>query len=209
MWAAGGLIALFYIAPGLTTALFYKQQTELHMAPAAQGLLNMIAAIGAIEPVFDDRHYGATACRRLRLRTLLLACHLDRRPRTSLGYLFYSTVADAQMIEAVHGFGAAIATMSLVDLSVRATPRGSEGLGYALMISINNFARLGTDWLGSSMLDRLHLPFSDLVLMNAGTTLVAVPLVLLLPRVLVMPRESETHDAALLIVGHDQDGAFD
>ena len=28
MWAAGGLIALFYIAPGFSTALFYRQQTS-------------------------------------------------------------------------------------------------------------------------------------------------------------------------------------
>jgi MFS family permease len=204
MWAAGGLIALFYIAPGFTTALFYKQQTELHMAPPAQGLLNMIAAVGAIAGAITY----VFACRRFRLRTLLLAC-LSLATVTTLGYLFYSSVLNAQVIEAVHGFGAAVATMTLVDLSVRATPAGSEGLGYALMISINNFARLGTDWLGSAMLDHLHLPFSSLVLMNAATTLIAVPLVLLLPRVLVLPRESEAHDQALALVGHQQEGAFD
>jgi MFS family permease len=204
MWAAGGLIALFYIAPGFTTALFYKQQSELHMAPPAQGVLSMIGAVGAIG--------GAVAylfaCRRFRLRTLLLAC-LSLATVTTLGYLFYSSVVNAEAIEAIHGFGGAVATMSLIDLSVRATPAGSEGLGYALMISINNFARLGTDFVGSAMLDHLHLPFSSLVLMNAGTTLIAVPLVLLLPRALVRPRESEVHDEALRLVGHQQDGAFD
>jgi MFS family permease len=204
MWAAGGLIALFYIAPGFTTALFYKQQSELHMAPPAQGVLNMIAAAGAIAGALTYLF----ACRRFRLRTLLLAC-LSLATITTLGYLFYSSVANARAIEAIHGFAAAVATMSLVDLSVRATPAGSEGLGYALMISINNFARLGTDFMGSAMLDHLHLPFSALVLMNAGTTLIAVPLVLLLPKAMVLPRESEAHDEALRLVGHQQEGAFD
>jgi MFS family permease len=204
MWAAGGLIALFYIAPGFTTALFYKQQNELHMAPPAQGWLNTISALGAIVGAITY----AFACRRFRLRTLMLAC-LSIATATTLGYLFYSSVANAQIIEAAHGFGGALATLSLVDLSVRATPAGSEGLGYALMISINNFARLGTDWLGSAMLDRLHLPFGNLVLMNAVTTLIAVPLVLLLPMALVKRREGETADDVMLLAGHDQDGAFD
>ena len=48
MWAAGGLIALFYIAPGFSTALFYRQQDELHMRPPAQGSLTTGAALGAI-----------------------------------------------------------------------------------------------------------------------------------------------------------------
>jgi hypothetical protein len=38
MWAAAGLMALFYIAPGFTTALFYKQQNELHFTNADPGL---------------------------------------------------------------------------------------------------------------------------------------------------------------------------
>jgi MFS family permease len=204
MWAAGGLIALFYIAPGFSTALFYKQQAELHMAPPAQGLLSTIGALGAIAGAVTY----AFACRQFRLRTLLLAC-LSLATVTTLGYLFYSSVANAQIIEAAHGFGGALATMALVDLSVRATPAGSEGLGYALMISINNFARLGTDWLGSAMLDHMRLPFSDLVLMNAVTTLIAVPLVLLLPMALVARREAEVSEDVLTLAGHDQGGTFD
>ncbi len=193
MWAAGGLVALVYIAPGFTTALFYKQQTELHMAPQAQGILNTIAAIGAICGAIT---YGF-ACRRFGLRTMLLVC-LSFATATTLGFLFYSSVLNAQIIEAVNGFGGALATVALIDLSVRATPRGSEGLGFALMISISNFARFGTDWVGSAMLDKLHLPFSNLVLMNAATTLIAVPFVLLLPGVLVTRREGEAHEEGLV-----------
>lgn len=187
MWAAGGLIAFFYIAPGFTTALFYKQQAELHMGTPAQGWLNTIAALAAIAGAITY----AYVCRRYPLRTLLLAC-LSIATVTTLGYLFYTSVANAYAIEAAHGFGAALATTALVDLSVRATPAGSEGLGYALMISISNFTRFGTDWLGSEMLDHWHMPFSQLVLTNAVTTLIAVPLVLLLPRVLVSRRDGET-----------------
>jgi hypothetical protein len=43
MWAAAGLMALFYIAPGFATALFYKQQNELHFTTQTQGFLQLIA----------------------------------------------------------------------------------------------------------------------------------------------------------------------
>ncbi|HEY2707637.1 MAG TPA: MFS transporter [Caulobacteraceae bacterium] len=192
MWAAGGLIALFYIAPGMTTALFFKQQTELHMLPPAQGFLTMITAASAIAGTLTY----AVACRYIRLRYLLMIC-LGTATLTTMGYLFYSSVLNAQIIEVIHGFGAAIATLALVDLATRATPRGSEGLGYALMISITNITRFGTDFLGSLLLDKWRLPFGDLVLANAGTTLIAVPLVLLLPLALVNRRESEAADDAV------------
>jgi predicted MFS family arabinose efflux permease len=204
MWAAGGLIALFYIAPGFTTALFYRQQNELHMLPPAQGMLATVAALAGIAGAITY----AFACRTLTLRSLMLIA-LSLATLTTLGYVFYDTVPRAYVIGATHTFCEAMATTALVDLSVRATPRGSEGLGYALMISINNLARLGTDFAGSTMLDKLHLPFSSLVLMNAATTAVAVPLVLLLPAALVMRRDAETARQAERLVGGGQEGAFD
>ena len=38
-------MALFYIAPGFATALFYKQQNELHLGTQAQGFLQLIAGV--------------------------------------------------------------------------------------------------------------------------------------------------------------------
>lgn len=205
MWAAGGLIALFYIAPGFTTALFYRQQNELHMLPPAQGLLSTAAALSGVAGAITY----AFACRRLKLRTLMMIA-LALATITTLGYVFYDSVPRAYAIMVANTFCEAMATTALVDLSVRATPRGSEGLGYALMISINNLARIGTDFLGSLMLDKLHLPFSTLVVTNAATTAIAVPLVLLLPAALVMRREDEAGVQAVeRLVGGEQQGAFD
>ena len=78
-----------------------------------------------------------------------------------------------------------------MDLAVRATPVGSEGLGFSLMMSVRNLALFGTDWLGSAMIDKYHVPFNTLVLANCATTLVTVPLVLLLPRLLVQAKDDE------------------
>jgi len=110
---------------------------------------------------------------------------------TALGYLVYNTVLRVQMVETVYGFGFTLAELALMDLAVRSTPAGSEGLGFSLMMSVRNFALYGTDWLGSTLLDKYHLAFNNLVLINAATTAIAIPLIFLLPRALVMPKDSE------------------
>jgi len=72
MWGAAGLMALFYIAPGFGTALFYKQQNDLHFTTQLQGFLQLIAGVCGILAAVG---YGIL-CRRLNLRTLLIGCML-------------------------------------------------------------------------------------------------------------------------------------
>jgi len=116
----------------------------------------------------------------------------------NLIYLFYSTPARAQAIETLNGFGYTLAELALMDLAVRATPRGSEGLGFALMMSVRNFALYGTDWIGSKMLDKYHLAFSTLVLSNAATTAITIPLVFLLPLYIVRRKDAELVEEAAI-----------
>lgn len=186
MWAAAGLMALFYIAPGLQTALFYKQQNDLHMNTEGQGFLVFLSGgFGVLAAVL----YGFL-CKRFNLRTLLLWC-LGFGMAGNLAYLFYATVAEARVVESFNGFGYSLAELALMDLAVRATPAGSEGLGFSLMMSVRNLALFGTDWFGSNLLDRYHVHFSSLVLANAATTVITIPLSLLLPRLLVSRRDAE------------------
>ena len=70
LWAAAGLTALVFIAPGFGTALFYKQQNDLHMGTVAQGLLNAIAATCGLAAPF----VYIWACRRRNLRFMLWTC---------------------------------------------------------------------------------------------------------------------------------------
>lgn len=186
LWAAAGLSALVYIAPGLSTALFYKQQNDLHMDTVAQGVLGAIAASCSLAAPF----VYIWACRRRNLR-FMMTVSLAATAVTTLGYIFYSSVFNARIIEGLNGFTFTLTEVALMDLAVRATPQGSEGLGFSLMVSVRNFALFGTDWLGSLMLDKLHLPFNDLVLANAATTAVAVPFVFLLPAALVSRKDAE------------------
>jgi predicted MFS family arabinose efflux permease len=187
MWAAAGFMLLFYCAPGIATAVFYKQQNDLHMNTQAQGYLGFLSGLfGMISAAI----YGAYACRKFNLRKLLFVCMLFGTV-ANLAYLFYSTVHNAQIIESLNGFGYTLAEVAMMDLAVRATPAGSEGLGFSLMMSVRNLALFGSDWAGSKLLDAYHLQFSTLVIANAAITFIAVPLVLLLPRVIVMAKDSQ------------------
>ncbi len=189
MWAAAGLMALFYIAPGFGTAVFYKQQNELHMDTQTQGFLQLI---GGVFGVLAAVGYGIL-CRRLNLRTLLAGCMILGTV-ANLGYLFYSSLGRAQAIEGLNGFGYTLAELALMDLAVRATPAGSEGLGFSLMVSVRNLALFGTDWFGSKLLDAYHFSFDSLVIANSVTTAVAVPLVFLLPGIIVGRKDAESFE---------------
>ena len=187
MWAAAGLMALFYIAPGFATALFYKQQNDLHFTTQTQGFLQLIAGVCGILAAIG---YGIL-CRRLNLRTLLVWCMLVATI-ANLGYLFYSSLGRAQAIDGLNGFGYTLAELALMDLAVRSTPAGSEGLGFSIMISVRNLALFGTDWFGAHLLDQYQLSFAFVVIANSATTLIAVPLVFLLPRIVVARKDAET-----------------
>jgi len=124
---------------------------------------------------------------------LLVGCMIFATA-ANLGYLFYSSAGRAQAIEGLNGFGYTLAELALMDLAVRATPAGSEGLGFSLMVSVRNLALFGTDWFGSHLLDEYHFSFDSLVLANSLTTLIAVPLVFLLPRLLVIRKDAEIYE---------------
>lgn len=180
MWAAAGLMLLFYIAPGFGTALFYRQQNSLHMTPQLQGWLGFSASVAGILTAVA---YG-WACERFSLRALLLL-GIAASTVTTLLYVFYASVPAAFVIDTINGCSFTLAELALMDLAVRATPAGSEGLGYSLMLSVRNLALFGTDVLGSKLLDGYGWHFDWLVYANVGTTALALPFVVLLPAAIV------------------------
>jgi hypothetical protein len=101
----------------------------------------------------------------------------------------------ARIIESFNGFGYTLAEVAMMDLAVRSTPRGSEGLGFSLMMSVRNFTLFGSDWVGSKLLDVYHLQFNTLVLANAATSFIVIPLVLVLPSIVIMTRDAQRTNA--------------
>ena len=175
------------------TAVFYIQQNDLHMNTQAQGFLTFLSGSAG---VVAAALYGAFACRRLTLRTLLIVCLLAGAVG-NFAYWFYGSVTQASIAETVNGFGYTLAEVAIMHLAVRATPAGSEALGFSLIMSVRNFCLYGGDWSGAAMIDRWHLPFHQLVAINAATTLLAVPLVLFLPKALTLARDARQSDATI------------
>jgi len=186
MWAAMGLMALFYMAPGLATTLFYRQQDVLHLDTQKIGYLNGIGgACGIVAAVL----YGYLT-RKFNLRNLLFGC-LTLATLANLFYIVYNTYAAARLIDGLNGAAYALAECTLMDLAIRATPKGSEGLGFSLMMSVRNFALYGTDIFGSWLMDKHHVQFSSLVMSNSALTAIAVPLVAFLPLAMVGHKDAE------------------
>jgi len=191
LWSAAGLTLLVYLAPGFTTALFYRQQDVLHMNTIDQGFLALFGGgfgvAGAITYLW--------LCRRRNLR-FMLALGLAIGTAATFTYLNYGSLLQARMCASFNGFCGTFASTALMDLAVRATPAGSEGLGFSLMVSVRNITLFGSNWLGSMALDKFRLPFNDLVLANAATTAIAVPLVFLLPAIMVRRKDAEIYEEA-------------
>ena len=134
--------------------------------------------------------YGLV-CRRFNLRTLLFV-GIAISAGFSLLYLgYHPTHLAAIGIEIVVGFFGTLGVLPLFDLATRATPRGGEGMGYALMMSARNLALFGADWVGSYLQDHFHLPWNGLVFLNAGTTALCLIVVPFLPRLLMRHRDGE------------------
>jgi hypothetical protein len=205
MWAASGFMALFYFAPGFGTAIFYKQQDELHMTTQGQGFLYFLSGLfGMIAAAL----YGSYACRRWNLRTLLFASLLAGTV-ANFGYLFYSSVTRARIIDSVNGLGYTLAEVAMMDLAVRATPKGSEALGFSIMLSVRNLTLFGSDWVGSKLLDSFHWQFNNLVIANGATTFIAVLLVFALPKMIVRAKDAEPQQSHAQLVTASAESAHD
>ncbi len=186
LWAAAGLIVLYFFTPGFSTPLLYRQTDMLHFSPVFLGTLTTVSGIGQILGALT---YGVV-CRRFQLKPLL-NLGIVLTAASSLLYLSYHpTHTIAMGIEFVAGYLAVFGALPLYDLATRGTPLGGEGMGYALMMSARNVALFGADVVGSKILDTFkHFPWNDLVLLNAGTTLICLIVIPFLPKALMKIRE--------------------
>jgi predicted MFS family arabinose efflux permease len=185
LWLAVGMLFLVYTVPGLNTALTYTQSDVLHFDEELIGRLSSIE--GAAGVIFAILY--AIVCSRLNLRALIIGS-IGLNAAATLMFLHYNH-STAYVVHAATGAFGVLAELSLMDLAVRSTPKGCEALGFALMMSVRNFGIALSDVVGSKLMDRYHLAFSTLVLVNAGTTAVILFFVPLLPHALVSRKEGE------------------
>lgn len=193
MWAAAGFSFLFYFAPGIQTATFYQQQDVLHMTTKLQGfMLFLNGGFGILTATI----YGSFACKRWNLRPLLFFC-IILGAIAQMTYAMYTSVGRAYIIESFWGLGWSAADMCLTDLYMRATPGGSEGLGFSLMVSVRNLSLFGADVLGAKAMEAYHIHFSTMAIANGAISLIAVPFIFLLPGWIVDRKDSSAEAEAV------------
>jgi MFS family permease len=193
MWAGATLLFFVFMAPGFGIAMNYYQQDVLQFSTEFIGRLQALSGIGGIVATGLYAYF----CRKLSLKTLLWGGILLNAV-SSLLYLWYRSPQSAMVIDTTNGFLAILGILPLFDLAARATPKGSESFGYALLMSVYNIAVFAISnpvgsWLYEHPSAAWHHNLTRLIWLNAGTSLVALVLVPLLPRALLSQREGESH----------------
>ncbi len=182
--SAAGMIFLIAASPGFGTPLLFYQTNTLQFSKQFVGSLVFVAAAAGLLTTFI---YFA-ACRKLSLRFLIGGSIVVHAIGTVF-YLHYHNQSSAIVITAISGMTGTLAMLPVYDLAARATPKGSEAIGYAVMMSVWNFTNALSDWAGSALFSRFHYTFRELVWVNAGTTLLVLLVVPFLPRDLMSRRD--------------------
>ena len=177
LWLAALFIFLKELSPGFGTPLFYYQTNTLHFSKLFLGGLGTLYSAAAVAGAL----VYALACVRLPLGRLLPGA-IVLSAFASLLFLGYHSHGSALWVQGISGFLGIFASVALMDLAARTTPFGGEALGYSLLMSAFNLGLTGSDILGAWLYGQFHLPFAVLVWISAGTTLLALPLMGLIPR---------------------------
>lgn len=211
------LLLLFIQAvPTFRSTCFYQYQTgTLNYSDEQLGWLGLA---GYAVALLSSGVY-AWWCRRASLRTSLHGA-IVLTSLAALPYLFYTAcepyMVRAIAIEGVGTFLQILAFLPLFDMAVRSTPKGSEALGYSLLIGVWNiglmFGGQAGPWIYEHTLraamsvpqwfdPAVNFPalsaaihrqeMNRLIWLNAGLTLAGIILVCLLPKAIADKREGK------------------
>ena len=135
LWIATVFWMLIRFTPGFQTPLFFHQTDHLKLSLEFIGFLQFIhcgtAFIGSLAYIY--------LCRRYSLRTLLYF-GVTLSVLSAFCYLGYNSKLGAVLVESAAGLGMAMASLAILDLLARSTPKGCEALGYALIFSFGNIS---------------------------------------------------------------------
>jgi predicted MFS family arabinose efflux permease len=184
MWAAAGMLFLIDLSPGFQTPLYDHMTKDLGFSKQFIGAMQSTKGVAGVLAAF----LYIWLCRRIKLRALL-ALSLACAAGGVLPFLWLRSHSGGVVAYATWGFGAFLAQLAALDLAARASPRGVEAMGYALIVSAYNISLNFSDVSGSWLWGHLHNHFAPLVAINSGTTLLVLLVVPFLPRVLVESRE--------------------
>jgi MFS family permease len=186
IWICSGLLFLVHLAPGFGTPLFYYKSEVLKFD---EQFIGNLTVVGGVMGLVGALLYPLL-CRKFNLRALLYLS-ISSTVLSSLCYLGYVSKSSAIVIEGIGILGYTLAQLPLFDLAARGTPKGSEALGYAVMLALGNLSTSFSDVIGSFLFEKFQLTFMNLVWVNAGTTALVLFVVPFLPGYLVDKKEGE------------------
>lgn len=192
LWWAIFFSFLFYFSPGFGTVLTYRQSDELHMSPTFIGMMGTVGGMGGILAAIV---YGLVI-KFVNMRQVLYL-GIALASISAVIYLGYNGKTIAPFIDFTNGFCYTFAEVALMDLMARSTPKGCEGLGYGLALSIRNLALFSADYVGSWLSDTYHYSFAFMVWLNTLTTLAVIVLIPFIPKVMLMARDKSAAEVAL------------
>lgn len=184
LWAAAGLVFLVIAEPGFGTPLLYYQTDTLRFSKDFVGNLALVTAGGGVLGAF----IFSFLCRRVPLRPLV-AVGILFHVAGALCFLFYKSPTSAIIITGTYWCAQTLALLPLYDMAMRATPRGSEALGYSVMMSVWNLTDKLSDLVGTLVTKSLGFP--TLICINAGLTACVLIFVPLLPAALMRSKDAE------------------
>ncbi len=176
--------ALINIAPGFGTPLTFYQQDVLKFTEGQIGILTMFNGIGGL--IMGLLCVGLS--KRIALGRFFFVTVVLYAVGT-LAYTMYTGFGTASFIEPIAGFVTAGATVTLFIMAGHAIPKGVESLGYSLLMAVGNLIFGFGDILGSKLTSDYHMPFWQLVLLNSGTTLLALLVLPFMPQALKAVRD--------------------
>jgi hypothetical protein len=206
-------LLLFFIqaVPTFRSTSFYEYQTK--SLGYSDEVLGWLGLAGLSAALVGPGVY-ALVCRTVPLRVSLYGS-IVLTAVSCLPYLFYpewnagASLARVLVIEAAGSFLMYLAYVPLFDLAVRSTPKGSEALGFSLLISIWNIGLMigtkGGPWIyqrgveaalaatpGANQLAIRHQEMNQLIWLNAGVMLAGAVIVFLIRGKAVEGREGAT-----------------
>jgi len=185
VWPVMAIQLLWQFAPAQGIVLQYHITNTLHATDAQWGAWNAIF-YGSFLPVYLA--YGFL-CRWVRLSWLLWIGFIMAVGQM-VPLLFVRTAVGALWAALAMGLIGGLGQAALVDLTIRAAPRGLQGTMIMLFMSIYYIAVRFGDLLGTEVYDH-HGGFVPAVVVTIIVYALILPLLLLVPRRLTATRDGE------------------
>jgi len=186
LWVAVGFISLVLAIPSFATLMTFKQNDDLGFSFQQIGYLRLVFGVCGLLGAFVFRFM----CGKLSLRWTL-TIGLIVFALSNMAYFFYNGMPQALCIEALSGIVMTLLQAPLFDLAARSTPKGSEALGYGLIMAVWSNVQQFAPWFGSALNERFHISLSGLIWINVVVALAIVGLIPLMPRSIMSRREGE------------------